>query len=309
MQGSNGSRTFISSCVSSVCCKGTVVTILLSLMGFLCKEQSLIVLLVSSLNHFLSYCNLLSKNNNKRRYESSSPSRIKLIQAMLSGHQQQPSDWSTGGGRGSSGACKRSKRSTSSSSATDSSPSDSPTPGCREWRPCSQGDRSSGSRASSCGRGSRKAHLHSCLAFLAAFAGILLLRYLMAGGSLAATFNRFDNPASTEQTGTQLLTYAYVSAFNFGLLLLPIKLACDWTHASLPVIESLLRSENCVTFLFYAAFLAFLLSICRHLRHKQRQSADYARQVSVFVYLLLMRCCPPPLLLVLIHSLRLSGCQ
>lgn len=256
----------------------TVITILLSLTGFLCKEQSLIVLLISSLNHFLlCYSSLMSKNN--KRHESISPSRIKFMQALMySQHQQQhQQQHMLPDGRGSAGSRRR-MRSGSSSSATDSSPSDSPIlKGRRIWQrsvlllqPVI---------------GSRKINLKPCLCLVAAFAAALALRFILSGGSQSVpTFNRFDNPASVEAAQTQLLTYGFLSAFNFGLLLMPNKLSCDWTHSSLPVIDSLFQVENLITLIFYTALLTFLLSLCRLLNHRQRQGSDYARQVCSNVF-------------------------
>ena len=251
----------------SICYK-TVMTILLSLTGFLCKEQSLIVLLISSLNHFLlCYSGSLSRNN--KRHESISPSRIKFMQAYSQQQQQQqPAVDANGCSRGSVAGSRRNKRSGSSSSATDSSPSDSPILKCRVWR-----------TAAVQPVGGKKINLKPCLCFLAAFAAALAARFALSGGSLSPTFNRFDNPASVEPAQTQLLTYGFLSAFNFGLLLLPVRLSCDWTHSSLPVIDSLFQADNLVTLTFYSALLAFLLSLCLLLNHRQRQSSDYARQV------------------------------
>lgn len=273
---------------SSICytTRVTVATILLSVTGFLCKEQSLIVLLVSALHQFLlSYSNLPACKNNKRQ-ESISPSRIKFMQASICSqnlHQQCLPDPSCNNRQtsGSGASSRRRKRSGSSSSATDSSPSDSPVLKCRIWRtshvPLPETGTGSYTSVRSSGRRSRT-HLKSALCLVSAFAVALIFRFLLSGGSLSATFNRFDNPAAVEPPATQFLTYGFLSAFNFGLLLLPAYLSCDWTHSSLPLIDSLLHPANLVTVTFFVAIIAFLLSLIPLLSHKQH--ADYGRHVS-----------------------------
>lgn len=102
-----------------------------------------------------------------------------------------------------------------------------------------------------------------CLAFLAA----LLLRSWLSGRAShnealvlsTPSFSRFDNPAAVESPTVQLLSYAYLSAFHFFTMLIPLRLSCDWSHSSLPVIRSFLAPENILTGLFLATLIGLVL--------------------------------------------------
>ncbi|KAJ6218957.1 hypothetical protein RDWZM_004769 [Blomia tropicalis] len=50
-------------------------------------------------------------------------------------------------------------------------------------------------------------------------------------------FNRFDNPASRATFPIKQLTFAYVGVYHFWLLLLPLRLNCDWSHSSIELIN------------------------------------------------------------------------
>lgn len=49
---------------------------------------------------------------------------------------------------------------------------------------------------------------------------------------------RFDNPAAASKSPERHLTFAYLAAFNLGLLLFPYGLCCDWTMGSIPLLTS-----------------------------------------------------------------------
>lgn len=329
-------KTGSTMCWTSICypkARQDLFTIVLAVSGFLCKEQSLIVLLISSVNHFLSsyyHLNHVPGFRNNKRHESLSPSRIKSLTSLSScsssssqvtcssncsqaeQHQQSSGGETCSCGIRSGVWCNK-RRSGSSSSATDSSPSDSPILRCRIWKTslsshyppfsstspsCSSSSFSSSlssypslltNRCVTGGSGGwsfkrKKSCFKSCLVLLSGFTCALIFRILMSGGSPSATFNRFDNPASVEPVQTQILTYGFLSAFNFGLLLFPNTLSCDWTHSSLPVIDSLSQLPNLITIIFYVSLLFYLISLYLLLNHRTqvRQQSDYPRQVCTF---------------------------
>lgn len=99
--------------------------------------------------------------------------------------------------------------------------------------------------------------------------GLLLLRiYIM--GSQPPDFSPSDNPAANcDSRQTRLLTFLFLPAFNFWLLLSPKTLSFDWSMDSIPLIESLLDPRCGVIVVFYGtlAFLGFycLTSLVFHL--------------------------------------------
>lgn len=87
----------------------------------------------------------------------------------------------------------------------------------------------------------------------------MAFRLWMLGGHLPY-FTKQDNPASfSDSLATRVMTYWYLLAFNFWLLLSPSVLSYDWQMGSIPLIESLLDSRNLVTvtFVMIAALLAY----------------------------------------------------
>ena len=81
-------------------------------------------------------------------------------------------------------------------------------------------------------------------------------------GKQAPDFSPADNPAANcESSLTRLLTFLYLPAFNFWLLVSPRTLSFDWSMDSLPLVESLLDPRCVITAMFYV-FLAFLGVYC-----------------------------------------------
>lgn len=81
-------------------------------------------------------------------------------------------------------------------------------------------------------------------------------------GKQAPDFSPSDNPAANcESSLTRLLTFLYLPAFNFWLLLSPRTLSFDWSMDSIPLVESLLDPRCAITLMFYG-FLTFLGVYC-----------------------------------------------
>ena len=91
--------------------------------------------------------------------------------------------------------------------------------------------------------------------------GLLCLRILIMGKQ-APDFSPSDNPAANcESSLTRLLTFLYLPAFNFWLLLSPRMLSFDWSMDSIPLVESLLDPRCAIIVMFYGV-LAFLGIYC-----------------------------------------------
>jgi len=81
-------------------------------------------------------------------------------------------------------------------------------------------------------------------------------------GKQAPNFSPSDNPAANcESSLTRLLTFLYLPAFNFWLLLSPRMLSFDWSMDSIPLVESLLDPRCAITVMFYG-FLTFVGIYC-----------------------------------------------
>ena len=81
-------------------------------------------------------------------------------------------------------------------------------------------------------------------------------------GKQAPDFSPSDNPAANcESSLTRLLTFLYLPAFNFWLLLSPRTLSFDWSMDSIPLVESILDPRCAIIVMFYG-FLAILGFYC-----------------------------------------------
>jgi len=117
-----------------------------------------------------------------------------------------------------------------------------------------------------------------------ALLALLQLRlYLM--GTATPVFSTADNPtARCPSAYTRFLTFAYLPAFNLGLLLWPRWLSFDWSMDSIPRITSLLDPRSAITLLFYYLFYrvtkrAFwkLVTVQNHLQQQQQKPQSYHR--------------------------------
>ena len=72
-------------------------------------------------------------------------------------------------------------------------------------------------------------------------------------------FSASDNPASDHKSFlTRTLTFLYLPAFNFGLLLCPLGLSFDWSMDAIKLVESFADCRNLVTVVFYSCLLLLL---------------------------------------------------
>ncbi|XP_050507114.1 protein O-mannosyl-transferase TMTC1-like [Diabrotica virgifera virgifera] len=96
---------------------------------------------------------------------------------------------------------------------------------------------------------------------LASFGVLLSLRLAMLQGSFPK-FSQQDNPAAFHPSMcVRFLTYSYLVAFNFWLLLCPCTLSHDWQMGSIPLITSVNDSRNILTVFIFGMLLLFILKV------------------------------------------------
>ncbi|XP_054721235.1 protein O-mannosyl-transferase TMTC2-like, partial [Uloborus diversus] len=77
-------------------------------------------------------------------------------------------------------------------------------------------------------------------------------------GSKPPDFAPADNPAAdSDSLLTRTLTFLYLPAFNFWLLLYPRWLSFDWSMEAIPLLTSLLDIRNLVSVIFYGSLFTF----------------------------------------------------
>lgn len=83
---------------------------------------------------------------------------------------------------------------------------------------------------------------------------LIALRLALLQGSFPK-FSNQDNPAAFHPLpSVRFLTYSYLTAFNFWLLLFPFTLSHDWQMGSIPLITNILDQRNVFTCLFFLFF-------------------------------------------------------
>lgn len=92
--------------------------------------------------------------------------------------------------------------------------------------------------------------------------------WIMGGISQFPVFTKFDNPASYSEFPTRHLTYNYLAALNFVLLLFPSNLCCDWTMRSIPLVKEVADLRNAITILVYSIFAVLILCAVKETRTK-----------------------------------------
>ncbi|CAL1270183.1 unnamed protein product [Larinioides sclopetarius] len=106
---------------------------------------------------------------------------------------------------------------------------------------------------------------------LTAIALILARFHLM--GSKTPDFAPADNPASDSNSIlTRALTFLYLPAFNFWLLLCPRWLSFDWSMEAIPLLTNPWDPRNILSACFYGSCLHFVVMISRSLS-SQKSSA------------------------------------
>ncbi len=78
-----------------------------------------------------------------------------------------------------------------------------------------------------------------------------------------------DNPASDNPSVIiRFLTFLYLPAFNFWLLIYPRWLSFDWSMEAIPLIHSVNDSRNIVSLLFYISLIVLLKFVLQYYYNK-----------------------------------------
>lgn len=103
----------------------------------------------------------------------------------------------------------------------------------------------------------KNVHLLLSVLLLAAWGAFLLACRFYWMGNKPPNFSNSDNPAADcPSLLTRALTFFYLPAINFWLLLFPDTLSFDWSMDALPLIRSLADWRNCHTLFFYLGLLS-----------------------------------------------------
>lgn len=95
-------------------------------------------------------------------------------------------------------------------------------------------------------------------------------------GSKPPDFAPADNPAAdSDSLLTRTLTFLYLPAFNFWLMLYPRWLSFDWSMEAIPLLTSPLDLRNIVSFLFYGSLLTFACWLIKSYNRRSVNSALY----------------------------------
>ncbi|GFY72826.1 protein O-mannosyl-transferase TMTC2 [Trichonephila inaurata madagascariensis] len=106
------------------------------------------------------------------------------------------------------------------------------------------------------------------LHLLGAGIAIICLRFHLMG-SKAPHFAPADNPAAANDSlWTRILTFLYLPAFNFWLLLYPRWLSFDWSMEAIPLLKDLKDKRNYGTGAFYLSILILVYCLIRAYRKR-----------------------------------------
>ncbi|XP_028517336.1 protein O-mannosyl-transferase TMTC2 [Exaiptasia diaphana] len=92
---------------------------------------------------------------------------------------------------------------------------------------------------------------------------LLSLRFILMGNT-TPDFSNSDNPAANSDSfQTRALTFLYLPAFNFWLLLCPRTLSFDWSMDAIPLVQSIFDWRNSLSIIFYSCLFALGISALR----------------------------------------------
>ena len=83
-------------------------------------------------------------------------------------------------------------------------------------------------------------------------------------GFSAPDFSPSDNPASDcDSLLTRCMTFTFLPAMNFYLLLCPVTLSFDWSMAAVPLVDAWSDTRNLMTSAFYASLILMTWRVVR----------------------------------------------
>ncbi|XP_076036055.1 protein O-mannosyl-transferase TMTC2-like isoform X2 [Oratosquilla oratoria] len=100
---------------------------------------------------------------------------------------------------------------------------------------------------------------------------VVLLSFRLAiMGSQPPEFAPADNPAADcDSVGVRALTFLFLPAFNFWLLLCPATLSFDWSMEAIPLVTSLADPRNLATLVMYSCIVLMVGAILVGLRRRR----------------------------------------
>lgn len=131
----------------------------------------------------------------------------------------------------------------------------------------------------------RRRGLVEGLATLSVSAAVLVAVRLQLMGSKAPEFAPADNPsADCPSRLTRTLTFLYLPAFNFWLLLQPSVLSFDWSMEAIPLVQRLADPRNLATLALYGAvaYAAWSVLLARRAREEDDQWPSSSQLDALF---------------------------
>lgn len=102
-------------------------------------------------------------------------------------------------------------------------------------------------------------------------ATVMILHFRLSLPGPAIEFSTADNPvAKSPSRLTRFLTFLYLPAFNFQLLMYPATLSFDWGMDAIPRLNSLCDFRNLATLIFYSALVFAVAINAHHLRRRMQ---------------------------------------
>nr|XP_046920645.1 protein O-mannosyl-transferase Tmtc3-like [Dermatophagoides farinae] len=233
-----------------------LLSIIMALFGFLCKEQAIFVLIYLAINHLF----INNNNNNNNDYDHHHHHDNKIIRQRYQQQQQQR---------------RRKHRSIFTSLSSSSSIN-------------------YGSSSLPLMIIMTRTKLRIIIILAAVFIIATYIRFIMMDYSLPI-FNRFDNPASRMPWPSRHLTYGYLILYHYWLMFYPQHLSCDWTHSSLNLIDYQSKSnrDNNDQYLYYRIMMVivcfttiivyvykWILLILRQQKQQQQQRYRYRNMLK-----------------------------
>ena len=105
--------------------------------------------------------------------------------------------------------------------------------------------------------------MEAILLLTATVLSLVAVRMMLMGFS-APDFSPSDNPASdSDSVLTRSLTFAFLPALNFYLLLCPTRLSFDWSMSAVPLVGTWSDTRNLMTSAFYGALILMTWRVLR----------------------------------------------
>lgn len=116
-------------------------------------------------------------------------------------------------------------------------------------------------------------------AAIAAITLAAILQWRLSLPTPATSFSTADNPTARSTSFlTRALTFLYLPAFNFKLLVLPTTLSFDWGMEAVPRITSILDLRNVTSLVFYGTIALLVYKVGMNLYHGDMVKTQVTKQ-------------------------------